>query len=244
MFLRKRAASAVRDSASVEATTSIGALISTGSIRFGRMDGALTTATGFTVRPVKPLRQLPTERIKRQQARVSRPSFAALCIFIFNILTIIANLRYKIKHYIIELSQKCDNMNLWKIKGFVNERGVNIVKEWCDAQSSDVWAAFVAHLSYLSGQMPNKWVRHWVGTLSGGKKSRKTGCAGLIELRFDVGNVEYRPIGYYSGKMEFTILFFATERDGDFDPRNACETAKERKALIDANRERAREFRL
>jgi hypothetical protein len=133
-------------------------------------------------------------------------------------------------------------MGLWTWKGFVTNRGKNIVKEWCDEQDDDVWAAFVILLEYLDAQPPEGWVRPYIGTLKGGKRGKKTGCAGLHELRFDVGNVEYRPIGYYSGKMEFTFLFFAIEQDREFKPPNACETAKKRKAIIDKDKERAREF--
>lgn len=135
-------------------------------------------------------------------------------------------------------------MNLWRIKGFIDGNANNIVKEWADTQDDAVWEAFVDHLKYLCGQKPDKWVRPWTGALKGGKKSKKSGCAGLIELRFDVNNREYRPLGYYSGTMEFTILFFAIEENWEFVPPNACETAKARRAIIEANKERAREFRL
>jgi hypothetical protein len=90
--------------------------------------------------------------------------------------------------------------------------------------------------------LPDKWKRPWVGTLSGGKKSRKRGCAGLFEFRFEVNNVQYRPLAYYSGEMEFTLLFFAEERGSEFDPPNACEIAKNRRALIEADKDRSREF--
>ncbi len=135
-------------------------------------------------------------------------------------------------------------MNFWRLKGFIKDNGVNIVREWCDDQDTAVWEAFVGHAEYLSQQPPSRWVRHWVGTLSGGKKTRKSGCAGLIEWRFDVGNVEYRPLGYYSGEMEFTLLFFAIENGGKFVPPNACETAKQRMSIVIADRRRAHEFSL
>jgi hypothetical protein len=133
-------------------------------------------------------------------------------------------------------------MSLRKFKGFIALNGENVVRTWCGDQDDDVWEAFVTNLEYLAGQ--KRWVRPWAAVLHDGKRARKTGCVGLIEIRFEVGNVQYRPLGYYSGEMEFTILFFAEERDGKFDPPNACETAKERKVLIENDRERAREFRL
>src|SRR5258708_32840712 len=103
-------------------------------------------------------------------------------------------------------------MNRWQIKSYVNSKNVLIVKEWFDSVSFAVWTAFDTHFKFLAGQPPVNWKRPYVSVLSGGKRTRKTGCAGLVELRFDYGNVEYRPLGYFSGQMEFTIVFFAIEK--------------------------------
>ena len=133
-------------------------------------------------------------------------------------------------------------MSLWKLKGYVENDGQSVVRQWCNSVDDIVWLAFETDLDYLCGQLPDKWKRPWVGTLSGGKRQRKAGCAGLYELRFEVGNVQHRPLFYYSDEMEITILFFAEERGGDFVPRNACEIAKTRRRLIESDKERAREF--
>lgn len=63
-------------------------------------------------------------------------------------------------------------------------------------------------------------------------------CDGLMELRRQSGNVQYRPIGCYGpGQREVTLLVGATERGGRFVPPSACETAQERKArLIETGR--------
>ncbi len=236
--LRHSCGLAVRVSVPIEALTSFGTLI----VKAG--DWNRTSESRVCQTSLLATSAHRHAKTKRVASRVCRPSFAALFVFFISTLAIIANLRYNVKPILLAISQNCDTMNLWKIKGFIDRSGENIVKQWCDAKDDDIWNAFVAHLTFLSGQMPDMWVRPWVGKLGGGRRGRKTGCAGLIELRFDVGNVEYRPLGYFSGKMEFTILFFAEERGGDFDPPNACQTAKERKAFIDTNKERAREFRL
>lgn len=134
-------------------------------------------------------------------------------------------------------------MNLWAFKGFIDGRGTNVVREWCDDAGDAIWEAFVAHCEYLGPRPVIDWVMPYTRMLGGGKRSKKN-CTGLVEFRFDVGNVEYRPLGYYSGKMEFTFLLFAEERDYEFVPPNACEIAKERIAIVEADRSRAREFRL
>jgi hypothetical protein len=133
-------------------------------------------------------------------------------------------------------------MNLWKFKGFITSRGVNVVKEWCDDVPDGAWLAFGFTCDYLSGQPIQNWKRPWTDTLEGGKRGRKKGCVGLVELRFDFGNIEYRPLGYFSGEMEFTILLFAEERGGEFVPPTACQIAKSHISIIEADRRRAREF--
>jgi hypothetical protein len=134
------------------------------------------------------------------------------------------------------MSQFCDTFMAWNIKGFTVSAGnqKTIVSEWYDSQTEDVQAAFLVRMEFLI-QRP-RWDRPFVGQL-------RRDCAGLFEIIFKVANVQHRPIGYFSGQREFTFLAFATERDGKFDPKNICDTAFKRKALIEANKERAREIR-
>jgi len=124
----------------------------------------------------------------------------------------------------------------WKIKGFIVAEGNSktIVADWYEAQSEDVKAAFYARMEFLIQR--DQWDRPYVGQL-------RAKCAGLFEIVLRVANVQHRPIGYFSGKREFTFLAFATERDGEFDPRDICKTAFNRKALIESKKERAREIR-
>lgn len=110
-----------------------------------------------------------------------------------------------------------------------------LVKEWHGNIDKFVWLEFKTALKFLDGQPPVNWVRPYIGTLS-------KECKGLIEIRFDVGSVEYRPIAYYSGKQEVTILFFATERDNKFDPPTACQIAQRRKDEIEKDKEKSRGF--
>jgi hypothetical protein len=124
---------------------------------------------------------------------------------------------------------------MWTIKAFTADFKRTIVVTWYVEQDGAVQAAFEARLKFLRAQPPIVWQRPHVGTLRGE-------CKGLFEIRFEVGNVQHRPIGFYSGEMEFTILAFATERDNQFDPLAVCSTAKRRKALIEKDRRHAREF--
>jgi hypothetical protein len=139
----------------------------------------------------------------------------------------------RISDYFIALSQKCDTLQMWTLKAFTADYRTTVVAEWYAGQDELVQAAFETRLKFLLAQPPLIWQRPYVGTL------RKE-CKGLFEIRFEVKNVQHRPIGYYSGELEFTILAFATERGGNFDPFHVCRTAKSRKALIDRDRRYAR----
>lgn len=126
-------------------------------------------------------------------------------------------------------------MSLWTLKSYVGRDGVKVVKAWCDSVDDTVWLAFAFHMDYLCGQAADKWGRPWAEKLHGE-------CAKLVEIIFEVHNVQHRPLGFFSGEMEFTILFFATEVNDRFEPPTACEIAQRRKAEVEADRSRASEF--
>jgi hypothetical protein len=126
------------------------------------------------------------------------------------------------------MSQLCDyNMKLWRLKSFtLPDCKTPLVKEWFVMQSEDVQAAFLVRMKDLQRRPGNGWDRPNVGQLRGK-------CKGLFEIVLKVNKVQHRPLGYFSGKMEFTFLAFATERDGKFNPPDVCKTAQNRKSLIE-----------
>jgi len=89
-------------------------------------------------------------------------------------------------------------------------------------------------MKFLQGLPHDGWDRPYVGQLRGKP------CKGLYEIVITVERVQHRPIGYFSGIMEFTIISFATERDGKLIPRTTCETAKELMQRIADGREQTR----
>lgn len=127
-------------------------------------------------------------------------------------------------------------MKLWTLKSYTRPDGKTIVAEWYEQQSDTVQAIFLTRLKFLRGRPNNGWDRPDVGQLRHGK------CKGLYEIVLKMDGVQHRPLGYYSGKLEFTIVAFATERDKQFNPPNICETAQERIAFIKKHKERVREF--
>lgn len=127
-------------------------------------------------------------------------------------------------------------MKLWLLKSYTRPDGKLLALEWYEEQSPAVQAAFITRMKFLQAQPEDGWDRPEVGQLRHGS------CKGLFEIVLKVNKVQHRPIGYFSGKMEFTIVAFATERGGQFDPPNICDTAQERIAFIKNHKERVREF--
>jgi hypothetical protein len=114
----------------------------------------------------------------------------------------------------------------WAFGSFVGPDGVSTVESWYNAQLPTVCAAFDTAIRYLQDQPPGNWVRPYVGILS-------RECSGLVEIRFTVEKVRHRPIGFYGpGRMQFTILDFAIEKDRKFVPPTVCKTALRKKSEV------------
>ena len=134
----------------------------------------------------------------------------------------------------LKRSEDSDTMH-WKLKGFMNDRGVNVIDEWFRTLTPRARAKFETRWKYLFSARITEWRRPHFSRLRGA-------CEGLCELRFESGNVQYRPIGFFGPeKREFTILICAQERGSRFVPSDACDTAQARKALILEKGERAGE---
>ncbi len=128
---------------------------------------------------------------------------------------------------------------MWTFKSFTRpDRRTLIVADWYKEHEQDeaVQAAFITALKFLRPLPPDGWERPAVGRL-------RRECTGLFEIILKVNKVNHRPIGYMSGESEFTILLFAIEKDRKLPP-GTCEKAKQRIAIIENDKERAREFRI
>lgn len=125
----------------------------------------------------------------------------------------------------------------WTIKGFCNDRR-KLFDEDYQSQQAAVRADFRTVLNGLRDQVAIEgWSRpNGFDRLKG--KYRELG-----KLRFKVKNVQHRPLGFFGpGAREFTLLIWATERDGKFDPPNVRDTALERMKQTIADPTRAQEF--
>lgn len=117
-------------------------------------------------------------------------------------------------------------LRLWTIRFYVSASGRLHIVNLTVIPILHHTAKFDTVLEYLAQREWHEWGRPEYAPLTG--KS-----AGLGELRFDFGKVEYRPIGCFGpARSDFTILIGATKKGKNYDPRNALDTALERKRFI------------
>lgn len=130
----------------------------------------------------------------------------------------------------------------WKIKSLTDRRSTEepketVLKQWYESQYENVQAAFLVIMRHLIPLAGNGWGRPYVGQL-------RHECTGLYEIVVSMPDVEHRPIGYFSGEMEFTFVAFATERDHKLVPRSICETAYRLIQAIEEGSEHVRDVNL
>lgn len=118
----------------------------------------------------------------------------------------------------------------WRVLNFKNQRGDNEVRDWARGEGAQLRArlnALVRHIEALDRALTRN---DGVGLL------RKTGPChgqGFIELIITLNRVEYRPIGWFGPEdHQITLLLGAKEKGGDFEPRNACDRARNNRNLI------------
>lgn len=121
---------------------------------------------------------------------------------------------------------------LWTFRCYVSPRGVDEIRAWYDSLPSKARAKFDSRVGTLQALPRHLWKREPFDLLAGE-------CEGLGEIRFLFGNVQYRPLGFFSPGHVFTLVIGAVERDGRFDPRNACAVGLARRAEIEANKDRS-----
>jgi hypothetical protein len=122
-----------------------------------------------------------------------------------------------------------DGSAKWAFRSYVCERRNSSVHDWYNAQSPKVQAEFDTALKYLRDRQT--WCRPYAGLL-------RRECKGLVEIRVKVDGVQHRPLGFYGPRRgEFTIVFFATERDRKLEPPTACSIALGRKTIVIGDRE-------
>jgi hypothetical protein len=117
----------------------------------------------------------------------------------------------------------------WSIRCYTDEHG-DAIDTWYAQQPEALQAKFDTRLRYLRAQPPANWCPPYFKLL-------ERECKGLGEIRFEYKNVQYRPLGFFSGSMEFTLLLVTTKKGSTFVPRNACEVSLRRASAVRSNKQ-------
>lgn len=123
-------------------------------------------------------------------------------------------------------------MALWGFRCYVDGRGEDVIRAWYDDSDKKVRNKFYSRLQFLSGLPRGEWKGEPFRQLRGPYSE-------LGEVRFQHLGVVYRPIGFHL-PTEFVLLFPATEKGDDFNPRSAPDTALRRREEVLENKERSR----
>jgi hypothetical protein len=120
---------------------------------------------------------------------------------------------------------------IWDYRCYVDHSGVNVIRAWFDKQPKKVQGAFISRLTTLRQLEPGLWMPkpfRWL----------RHECSGLGEIRFEVGNVQQRPLGFRTD-LTFTMVICAIEKENKFIPASACKIGLTRKSEIQANAQRS-----
>jgi len=114
---------------------------------------------------------------------------------------------------------------IWKLYGFVDKRGIDIVQKWYESVDDDVKAEFDVSFKYLREAPDTKWALPYARALHGK-------CKEFIEVRFKVNRIQYRAIGFRGPERRVYTVVRMTDKKG-FDP--ACIKETNIKRLIESN---------
>jgi Gp49-like protein DUF891 len=116
--------------------------------------------------------------------------------------------------------------------GDTSDPPISDVKTTYEEGSKQLKARFLSRLKILA-QLPRpEWHEGYCKSLEGE-------CDGLYEIRFQADKVQQRPLGFFLSDGTFLILFWATEKNGRFVPKAACEIAQRRKKEVQADGRRS-----
>jgi hypothetical protein len=120
-------------------------------------------------------------------------------------------------------------MKEWTINVFVDVTGYcEFTEEW----EKDLPVKARAKMNWLVREMEN--IKDWTQT---NYFRPLTGYSGIYEIRFFIGNKQYRPLGCYGpDPKSFTLLIGAEEKGDKLTPKNAPWTAIKRRKMVEDRR--------
>lgn len=118
---------------------------------------------------------------------------------------------------------------LWTFLEFVSAGGRPQITDWYSNLPPDVRAVFDDRLGFLAIHERKDWQLPEFRMLRG-----KEGRERISEIRWAVGGVQWRVLGFFGlAQMQYTILLGCTHKQGNYDPRDATDTAIRRKKSIE-----------
>lgn len=124
---------------------------------------------------------------------------------------------------------------LWTFKGYLDERGVNVIDTWYE---NELPVAAQARFDKILEHFRDSPLTSW----GGNHFFPLTGHKGIYEVRFIVQNILYRPLGCFAPlKADFTFLIGAYEQGDAFVPKRAPDIAEQRRDIIIKDSKRAYE---
>jgi len=115
---------------------------------------------------------------------------------------------------------------LWTFKGFLDERGVNVIDAWYENEIAvKAQARFDKILEHFRDSPLPSWGGNYFKPL--------VGHEGIYEVRFTVQNIVHRPLGCFApSNRDFTFLIGAFEQGDVFIPKSAPDIAEKRRDII------------
>jgi hypothetical protein len=125
-------------------------------------------------------------------------------------------------------------MSLWTFKCFLSEGGRDLIDDWYAELPYKAKAKLDKLIEHFRDNPHHQWGGNYLKAL--------VGYDGILEIRFELLNVVYRPLGYFGPtRRDFTFLVGAREQGDGFVPRGAPDIAIERRAIIELDEDRAHE---
>ena len=101
-----------------------------------------------------------------------------------------------------------------------------MIRAWLDEVGQNAKARFNLMIGYLEATPLGAWTRPRVASLTGD-------CSGLLEIRANVQQVQFRLLGFHGpGRREVTLVVGARKSNNRWLPLSIPETAQRRKADV------------
>jgi hypothetical protein len=125
-------------------------------------------------------------------------------------------------------------MSLWIFKCYCSEAGRDLIDPWYLDLPVKAQAKLDKLLEHFRDNPHHKWGGNYLQPL--------VGYEGIFEIKFQMLNVVYRPLGYFGPeRRDFTFLIGAREQGDAFVPVDAPDRAVERRETVRRNGDRAHE---